>query len=416
MRRFLCGSFCSPWLFQPLPPCRRNASTAKAPAWPDSAFVAETIQPGAYRSEVTSQFRSAVAFARLIVVILLVALGNTAPSAAAIDMSGHYVAVEFPCQWTFVQTGTDLQATGSCPGGPVSLAGTVDPVTGVFTVTGEVTGACTNLVISGTADGEMFTGTYTSSSTPSCGSGPVTGTKCLNGVIDPGEDCQDGNFDDGDCCSSRCRSEPPGAACGSDGNVCTDDVCDGAATCTHAPNTVSCNDDNACTAGDVCVGGTCAGVPVPARACAQAQTCERTVARVLSSCIARVGAKMKRCYLKTGAACPPAEPGTAKVLAKVATRIRARCPDAATVQALGYGAAATPATVTARVQEACTGEVAAIAARTFGGPQGALLAGADAPMITCLSKASRAALKLVKREAKLRAACIAKAHGAAEAV
>ena len=57
-----------------------------------------------------------------------------------------------------------------------------------------------------------------------------------------------------------------------------------------------------------------------------------------------------------------------------------------------------------RPQEACTGEVAAIAARTFGGPQAAFLAGADAPTLTCLSTASSVALRLVNREAKLRAA------------
>ena len=352
-----------------------------------------------------TQSRSAFVCAGLILVILLVAFGHTAPAAAAIDMSGNYVAVEFPCQWTFVQTGTDLQATGSCSVGPVSLSGTIDPTTGVFIVTGEVTGACTNIVISGTADGEMFTGTYTSSSTPSCGSGPVTGTKCLNGVIDPGEDCQDGNVVDGDCCSSRCRRDPPGSACSSDGNTCTDDVCDAVGSCSHAPNTIPCEDGNVCTAGDVCAAGTCvSGAPAPGHACTQAQRCEGAVARLLSSCIAKLGARVTRCYLKTGAACPPGEPWTAQLLAKVATRIAARCPDVATVQALGYGSAATPATVTARLQEACTGEVAAIAARTFGGPQAAFLAGADAPTLTCLSTASSVALRLVNREAKLRAA------------
>ena len=114
-------------------------------------------------------------------------------------------------------------------------------------------------------------------------------------------------------------------------------------------------------------------------ACSATQTCERTVARELSSCIARVGARMRRCYLKTGAACPPGEPWSAQAAGQGRPPGSMReCSDAATVQALGYGAAATPATVTARVQEACTGEVASIAARTFGGPQGALLAGADA--------------------------------------
>jgi hypothetical protein len=86
------------------------------------------------------------------------------------------------------------------------------------------------------------------------------------------------------------------------------------------------------------------GAPAPASACDRAQTCERTVARMLSACITRVGAKMKRCYLEHGAACPPGESHTADILAAVDTKIRARCPDAAMVQAIGYGASATPAT------------------------------------------------------------------------
>jgi hypothetical protein len=135
---------------------------------------------------------------------------------------------------------------------------------------------------------------------------------------------------------------------------------------------------------------------------------------MLSACITRVGAQMKRCYLEHGATCPPGEARTAAVLAAVDARIRARCPDAATVQAIGYGASATPATVSARVQEACTGEVASIGARTFGGPQGALLPGADAPTIKCLSRASTGALRLLGREANLRATCIASAHGLGE--
>src|SRR5262249_1994949 len=134
---------------------------------------------------------------------------------------------------------------------------------------------------------------------------------------------------------------------------CTDDVCDGAGTCTHTPNTAPCDDGNTCTVGDVCVGGTCvSGAPQPARACAATEACERTVARALSSCIATVGRRINRCYLRTGAACPATESGTARQLANTAAKIDAQCSDAA-VRALGYGVDTTVGTVTARVQEAC---------------------------------------------------------------
>ncbi len=48
---------------------------------------------------------------------------------------------------------------------------------------------------------------------------------CGNGAIDPGEFCDDGNRNNGDCCSATCIPDPTGAAC-DDGNVCTaNDTC-----------------------------------------------------------------------------------------------------------------------------------------------------------------------------------------------
>ncbi len=63
-------------------------------------------------------------------------------------------------------------------------------------------------------------------------------TTCGNGVLDPDEQCDDGNRRGGDCCSSRCTFEAAGSACG-DGDRCTEaDVCDGAGHCAGSP--VSC--------------------------------------------------------------------------------------------------------------------------------------------------------------------------------
>jgi cysteine-rich repeat protein len=205
------------------------------------------------------------ALGRLLFATLLL-LGTKSP-AAAIDMSGEYV-VDVPCSFVFAQTGTTLQLSGSCSisgTNPLSASGTVDPVTGAFSVTGELTGVCSGLVISGTGDGEVFTATFTATSGICAGGGGVSGTKCSNGVIDPAENCEDGNHLDGDCCSARCILDAAGTTCTNDGGVCTDDVCNATGTCTHVANTSACNDGNPCTGGDVCAGGACtAGSPVPA--------------------------------------------------------------------------------------------------------------------------------------------------------
>jgi cysteine-rich repeat protein len=74
---------------------------------------------------------------------------------------------------------------------------------------------------------------------------------CGDGIIDPGEQCDDGvaNGLPGDCCTVTCAFQPAGTACMDDGNLCTADLCDGAGTCTHpiAPSPT-------CTPPDVAMG------------------------------------------------------------------------------------------------------------------------------------------------------------------
>jgi cysteine-rich repeat protein len=135
---------------------------------------------------------------------------------------------------------------------------------------------------------------------------------CGNGSVDPGEDCDDGNLTNGDCCSAVCAFEVgacndglfcngadtcsagvcsghagdpctsgggcadacneaaddcfdlAGTPCLDEGNACTDDACDGAGLCAHPANTDPCDDDNPCTNPDACAGGSCTGTPAPA--------------------------------------------------------------------------------------------------------------------------------------------------------
>jgi len=60
--------------------------------------------------------------------------------------------------------------------------------------------------------------------------GVSTGS-CGDGALDVGEACDDGNATGGDCCSAVCQFESAGSPCPADGNLCTDDVCDGAGVC-----------------------------------------------------------------------------------------------------------------------------------------------------------------------------------------
>lgn len=82
-------------------------------------------------------------------------------------------------------------------------------------------------------------------------------TTCGNNVVDPDEDCDDGGLTSGDCCSGSCQFEAVDSPCGDDGNVCTDEGCDGAGTCLHPDNTASCDDLQFCNGTDTCAGGSC---------------------------------------------------------------------------------------------------------------------------------------------------------------
>ena len=176
-------------------------------------------------------------------------------------------AVTVGCLVETSQSGTALSLTGSCDLiGAVTLTGTIDPAAGTFSLSGHSESYCSRLAIEGNVapDGASFMGTFDCVG-PLPASGTFSGSRCGNGILDPGEPCDDGNVFDGDCCSSSCQPENAGHWCSDDGNVCTDDVCDGAGRCAHPPRSGPCDDRNECTVGDACADGICApGTPAPA--------------------------------------------------------------------------------------------------------------------------------------------------------
>ena len=92
----------------------------------------------------------------------------------------------------------------------------------------------------------------------------ITGQKldvCGNGVLDVGEQCDDGNKLAGDCCSPTCTFEPLGSPCTA-ASVCTNNACNGAGACGFLSfNAIPCTDGNVCTVGDTCTLGACLGTP-----------------------------------------------------------------------------------------------------------------------------------------------------------
>jgi len=77
---------------------------------------------------------------------------------------------------------------------------------------------------------------------------------CGNDEVEAGEDCDDGNTADGDCCSSTCVFEPAGSGC-DDGDACTtSDACDGAGVCSQS-TALDCDDQLFCNGVETCDSG-----------------------------------------------------------------------------------------------------------------------------------------------------------------
>ena len=160
---------------------------------------------------------------------------------------------------TFVQSGSNLSMGGG------SYTGTINLATRAFALVGPPNPPCQPYQYSGivAADGRTFSGSLViyivaesqCSSLPL----PLTGSRCGNGVIDPGEQCDDQNFNSGDCCSATCQLEASGSPC-TGSNVCLIATCDGAGTCVQGAlpnNGHACSDNVFCNGSDTCSGGAC---------------------------------------------------------------------------------------------------------------------------------------------------------------
>lgn len=214
----------------------------------------------------------------------VLALAGTA--SAQPDLTGLWTVVsrfgsggEYTAPIAITQTGSTLTT-------PQGASGTIDLETGEFELVFPT--SCPSSM-----EGRLHPDGYIfgSVSVPAPGticqvmSGFFIGTRtlCGNGALDAGEQC-----DAPSTCCIACRYATAGAACASDDNTCTSDVCDAAGTCTHPPlpADTSCPDDGAGCTADRCDGaGTCTHPVLPAGStCAPGGPCRATCDGIGSAC------------------------------------------------------------------------------------------------------------------------------------
>ncbi len=146
-----------------------------------------------------------------------------------------------------------------------------------------------------------------------------------------------------------------------------------------------------------------------------AAVCELAAAADLNGCVEQVNEAERNCYLDEGAACAPDDTEISAALAALEDGVLAACPDEAAVQAVGYGPSFTPDGLVSRLQAACRAEPASLAARTFGGPQGAGLATGTAQAIACLTATHQAGTRLLRDGLALYSNCVLDTDGSCDA-
>jgi hypothetical protein len=128
--------------------------------------------------------------------------------------------------------------------------------------------------------------------------------------------------------------------------------------------------------------------------------CTTAAPQALQQCVAEIGVAIADCYEGTGRACPKDDPATSGALGALALAVEASCAD-------GDFEGLSTASVVGRLQNACQSNADSVGWRTWGGPQGAVLANATEEERTCLAETHATARDFMDAELETISSCLA---------
>ena len=167
-----------------------------------------------------------------------------------------------PCTQDLCLSGTCTHTQKSCDDGNVCTDDSCDPIRGCVNVRNSRSCDDGNACTTGdTCSGGVCSGKPCDDNNPCTTDACDSAAGCVHAPLADGAACtSDGNSCTDDVCLSGTCTHTQESC--DDGNVCTDDSCDPAIGCLSTPNARSCDDGNACTTNDTCSGGICSGMPL----------------------------------------------------------------------------------------------------------------------------------------------------------
>lgn len=145
---------------------------------------------------------------------------------------------------------------------------------------------------------------------------------------------------------------------------------------------------------------------VSAGAATSGATCSATIAKRLDRCLAEVSRRTLRCHADDRTLCPTGDERIEQALARLEIGVRSGCSAPGAIGQAGLSPELSIDGLVARLRDACSGEVASLAARAFGGPHAKVSQRISPAPRACLSEAFHRGANLLRSSYRAQSRCV----------